>query len=281
MALTDALERYFEAWNAHDADAVVATLTDGGTYEDPTTGGPLAGDALAANVNGLLTGFPDIRFELVSVAPTGASSAAAQWVMHGTNTGPMPQGPATGQTVALPGADFIDYDVDSDRLTRVVGYFDTATMLGQLGLQAHISPADMDPFVKFGIALHVDTQRTTVPGALTVTWIDIDPEHQFTLIDASTAIVTEQLGNEGYLGSCLATVGRRNFTFSAWESVDSARKALRGGAHGAAMRQAHAGGLGDNAKGITSIWTPEKLNGVFQGSGGKSRDLAELGEQWL
>ncbi|MFI5054228.1 MAG: hypothetical protein ACHQDE_07695, partial [Acidimicrobiia bacterium] len=55
-ALTDALNRYLDAWNDHDPAGVVASLNHGGTYEDPTTGGPLSGDALAASVDGLLTG---------------------------------------------------------------------------------------------------------------------------------------------------------------------------------------------------------------------------------
>ena len=66
--------------------------------------------------------------------------------------------------MALPGADFIDYDPGTDRLARVLGYFDTATMLRQLGLQAHITPQDMQPVTKFGIGLRVDTQRKGVPG---------------------------------------------------------------------------------------------------------------------
>lgn len=281
MSLTGALDRYFAAWNDHDPDAVVRSLAPGGTYEDPTTGGPLSGDALAANVTTLLTGFPDLHFDLVSVAPTGDTAAAAQWLMRGTNTGPMPAGPATGQAVALPGADFIDFDPGTGLLAKVTGYFDTASMLRQLGLQAHITPADMEPVIKFGIGLRVDTQRQTVPGAFSVTWIDIDPEHQFTLIDASTNIVMEQLGNEGYLGSCLATIGRRNYTFTAWESVEAARTALRGSAHGTAMRLAKKGGLGDTATGITSIWKPEVLNGVFRGGQARSGPLSDLTGQWL
>jgi len=215
MSLTDALDRYFAAWNDHDPDAVVRSLSDGGSYEDPTTGGPLTGDALAANVATLLAGFPDLQFDLVSVAPTSDTTAAAQWLMRGTNTGPMPAGPATGQAVALPGADFIDDDAAADRVAKVTGYFDSATMLRQLGLQAHITPADMEPVTKFGISLRVDAQRQAVPGAFSVTWIDIDPEHQFTLFEATTGVVMEQLGNDGYLGSCFATIGRRNYTFTA------------------------------------------------------------------
>ena len=76
-----------------------------------------------------------------------------------------------------------------------------------------------------------------------MTWLDINPEHQVTLIDAVTSVVTEQLGNNGYLGSCFATIGRRNYTFTAWENVEAATAALRTGAHAAAMRLAKVGGL--------------------------------------
>jgi len=115
MALTDALDRYLGAWNAHDGGAVAAAFVEGGAYEDPPTRGPLSGVALAANVNGLAVGLPDLHFDL---------------------------------------------DPTSDRLTKVVGYFDTALMLRQLGLQAHLSPADMDPFPKFGLGIRVGTGRS-------------------------------------------------------------------------------------------------------------------------
>ena len=49
--------------------------------------------------------------------------------------------------------------------------------------------------------------RDTIPGALTVTWIEVDPDHQMTLVDATTAIVLEQLANDDYLGTCFATIG--------------------------------------------------------------------------
>ncbi len=58
---------------------------------------------------------------------------AAQWVMRGTNTGPFGGGPSTGQSVALPGADFIS--VEGDKIRSVQGYFDQKTFVEQLGLQ--------------------------------------------------------------------------------------------------------------------------------------------------
>jgi steroid delta-isomerase-like uncharacterized protein len=280
MSIDTALHRYFDAWNSHEPGQVVAALTDDGTYEDPTTGGPLSGDELTANVAGVYAGFPDVRFEIVSVAVTGDATACAQWRMLGTNTGPLPGGPATGGSLDLPGADFFTYDVAADKVSSVVGYFDTATMLGQLGLHAHISPADVDGMLQFGISGRVETGRDTIPGAFTVTWIDVDPEHQMPLVDAVTGIIMEQHGNEHYLGTCFATVGRRNYTFTAWTGPDAAQEALRGVAHTSAMKLAQTGGLGADARGITSMWTPHFLNGVFH-PGASSSDLSDLGSQWL
>jgi steroid delta-isomerase-like uncharacterized protein len=279
MSIDSALERYFDAWNSHEPERVAAELTDGGTYEDPTTGGPLSGDALTASVAGVLAAFPDVHFEVDSVATNG-DTASAQWRMLGTNTGPLPGGPATGGSLDLPGADFFTYDADADTVSSVVGYFDTATMLGQLGLQAHITPNDIEGVVNFGYSNRVETGRDAAPGAFTVTWIDIDSEHMPLLIEQTTAIVMEQLGNGEYLGSCFATIGRRNYTFSAWTNPDAAQEALRGDAHSTAMKLAQTGGFGDNAHGVTSMWTPHFLNGVFNPHGG-SRDLSELGGQWL
>jgi hypothetical protein len=153
-------------------------------------------------------------------------------------------------------------------------------MLGQLGLQAHITPADMEGVTKFGYALRVDTGRDTIPGAFTVTCIDIEPEFQGTLVEATTAIVMEQIGNDDYLGGCFSTIGTRNYTFTAWTSPEAAQTGLRGDAHTAAMKIAQTGGLGNSARGITSMWTPHFLNGIFR-PGDASQDLTELGGQWL
>jgi steroid delta-isomerase-like uncharacterized protein len=279
MSIDTALERYFDAWNSHEAEQVPAALTEGGTYEDPTTGGPLTGDALTANVTGVYEGFPDVHFEIVSVSTNG-DTASAQWRMIGTNTGPLPGGAATGGSLDLPGADFFTYDAEADKVSSVVGYFDTATMLTQLGLQAQITPADIPGIVQFGYSTRIETGRDRIPGAFTVTWIDIDAEHQPALVEATSAIVMEQLGNDDYLGSYLGAVGRRNFTFTAWTTPEAAQEALRGDAHSAAMKLAQSGGLGENARGITSAWTPHFLNGVFR-VGATSDDLANLGGQWL
>jgi hypothetical protein len=47
------------------------------------------------------------------------------------------------------------------------------------------------------------------------------------------------------------------------------------------MRLIRSGGIGDNAHGITSIWKPAVLNGVFRAGRSTSSDLSEVSGQWL
>jgi len=69
-----ALDRYFDAWNTHDPGQVVAALTDDGTCEDPTAGGPLNGGALAATPRFLNGVFHP------SVGSTDLSTLERQWL---------------------------------------------------------------------------------------------------------------------------------------------------------------------------------------------------------
>jgi len=71
------------------AGGIVDSIQPGGSYEDPLTGGSLSGPAIAQYAGGLFKAFPDLSFELISAAATGPDSVAAQWVMRGTNTGPL------------------------------------------------------------------------------------------------------------------------------------------------------------------------------------------------
>jgi steroid delta-isomerase-like uncharacterized protein len=279
MSLASAIDRYLDAWNGRDPGGVVAAIAEGGTYEDPVTGAPIGGDALRDYVAGLLVGFPDLSFDIGEVKPTADAEAVVRWRMRGTNTGPMPQGPPTNGTIDLPGIDVITYDAGADRVATVTGYFDTATMLTQLGLQAHVSPQDIEGITRFGLGIHVNSGREGAPGAITVTRIEIDPEHQQALVDATTNIIMDLLGNDDYLGSCLATIGRDNFTLSAWTSAEAAKRALHGGAHADAMRLAQADGIGATARGVTSIWEPVAINRVFTPRG--HEEIAALGRQWL
>src|SRR5262245_18133581 len=139
MSALNAAKRYFDAWNRRSPVDIVGAIQSGGTYEDPMTGGPLSGSAIAQYAGGLFEAFPDLSFEIVSAAETGPTSVAAQWIMRGTNTGSMNGAPPTGRTVTLPGADFIT--TNGDMVASVKGYFDTADVPRQLGMQVIVQPA--------------------------------------------------------------------------------------------------------------------------------------------
>lgn len=89
MNSIESVRRYFKAWIDRDADAILASLVDGGTYQDSSTIMPISGEALRMYVKGLWLAFPDLTFEEESIGETGPNRVAAQWLMRGTNTGSM------------------------------------------------------------------------------------------------------------------------------------------------------------------------------------------------
>lgn len=255
---TQLVEDYAAAWNAHDGAAVAALVT--GTYTDPTLAAPVSGPALAAMVDGLCAAFPDLRFEHLSSLVDG-DTVVFQWRMHGTNDGAaLPGAPApTGGTIALAGVDVVT--TSNGRIVDVVGYFDQKTFIEQLGLQTFAMPRDEWP-VSYGTSARLDLGHTAVPGALTFTWIDIDPEEQGELIGRTTEILTALASEPSFLGFQSTTVGRRNTTITAWTSPEAAEAALaRSGPHQAGMQRMQRDGFG--SRGFTSLWQPFRLNPQF------------------
>jgi steroid delta-isomerase-like uncharacterized protein len=111
MTHLDIARQYLDAWNTHDADAIVRTFAADGTYCDPTTA-ELSGDAIGANAKRLWSAFPDLAFEIASVAEAGVGRVVAEWIMKGTNTGAFQGLPATGRPISLPGVDVIEIGAD-------------------------------------------------------------------------------------------------------------------------------------------------------------------------
>lgn len=251
------VEAYAAAWNAHDGAAVAALVS--GSYVDPTLAEPLRGDAVAAMVDGLCAAFPDLRFEHVATLVDG-DRCVFEWRMRGTNDGaPLPGAPApTGGTIDLPGVDVVT--TEAGRIVDVVGYFDQKAFVEQLGLQTLVVPQDSWP-VAFGTSSRLDLGHTAVPGALTMTWIEVPPEQQGELVSRSTAIVTALASEPAFLGFQSTTVGTRNTTLTAWTSPEAAAAALaRNAPHQEAVQRMEAG---FGQRGFTSLWQPYRVNGQF------------------
>jgi predicted ester cyclase len=247
---------YFDAWNAHDGAAVARVVR--GSYVDPTLPAPISGDDLAATVDGLCAAFPDLRFVHEGNNVDG-DTVIARWRMQGTNNGaPLPGAPApTNTSIDLAGIDVIT--TRDGEVVDVVGYFDQKTFIEQLGLQAVVMPADEWP-VSFGIATRVDIGHTTVPGAISFTWIEADEVAE---IQARTQeIVTALASDPAFIGFRAASIGNRHVTLTLWTSPEAAEAALaRNAPHNAAMSRMWEGGLARG--GFTSIWAPHRVNAQF------------------
>jgi steroid delta-isomerase-like uncharacterized protein len=132
MNAIEVTQRYFDAWNRHDADGLVAAFAEGGTYSSSRAGQDLTGEAIVNFAKSVWAAYPDVSLELVSSGDTGGGLVASQWVMHGTQTGPYLDGtPATGRTLTLPAASFVQVEGDKIRSEQV--YIDRQTIAEQLG----------------------------------------------------------------------------------------------------------------------------------------------------
>jgi steroid delta-isomerase-like uncharacterized protein len=255
MTFLDRARQYLDAWNARDADAIVRTFAAGGTYRDPTTIA-LSGDAIGANATRLWSAFPDLAFEITSLADAGVGRVLAEWVMTGTNTGAFHGLPPTGRSISLPGADV--FDIGADGIRAVTGYFDSRAIAEQLGLQVLVQPFTVGPF-SFGSSTAVRSGKKTKPGAFGITTIwnpDAQTEDIRTLT-RSTAI--EMLKMDGFIGASFLRIGGRGVTISAWEKPEQVKQ-LRSGTHAEAMRRFWTE-LGDAA--FTSVWIPEHINSLW------------------
>lgn len=138
--------RYLEAWNAHDAGALLALAAPDVLWEDPTIRGGVARgqDEVRVWLASFWRSFPDMAFEFLDAAGPDAPDAwfrssggrrlAAPWRCRGTNLGPLDPpgiGP-TGRRVELVGVDL--YSFRGDRLAHVRTIVDGADAARQLGL---------------------------------------------------------------------------------------------------------------------------------------------------
>ena len=247
---------YFDAWNRHDAASIAAAFARDGIYSDPTTGGPLSTAAVAGYAAGLWSAFPDLSFEIVSAGQTGDGVVAAQWVMRGTNHGPVLGLPPTGKRIELPGADFIR--VCDGAIRSVEGYFDSKLFVEQLGLQAVVQPYTLGPYT-FGTAVSVKTGKPTRPGAFSITSLHVRSEQEVDYVrDTSRQIALEMLEMPGFISWAGLRLGDMMMTITAWEQAEDISLLRRSANHKAAMKQFFDPGIASSV--MTSVWLPDRIS---------------------
>ena len=60
--LTATIERYNDAWNAHDVDAIVSLHAPGMVFENHTAGERVEGDDVGPHIARIFENWPDLRF---------------------------------------------------------------------------------------------------------------------------------------------------------------------------------------------------------------------------
>jgi steroid delta-isomerase-like uncharacterized protein len=126
----------FDRFNAGDLDAACELASDDFELRDHAAGRVLVGaSGLREWLGTFLTAFPDSHAELVTEYREG-NHVATEHVGQGTHEGPFvtPAGtiPATGKRVELRFAEF--YVVESGHVREMAAYYDTTSIMRQLGL---------------------------------------------------------------------------------------------------------------------------------------------------
>jgi steroid delta-isomerase-like uncharacterized protein len=149
--------RYIDAWNSHDIEAIVASVTDDFIYDErpATMDRPLHGrTAFREYLKRIFGAFPDLRIELTT-CDVGAALAVSESIMRGTHLGSLNGLPPTRRRITTRVA--CVFEVRNGQLAHERLYWDRANTLRQLGRLAAMAAVALKPAV--AEALLVDLNR--------------------------------------------------------------------------------------------------------------------------
>jgi steroid delta-isomerase-like uncharacterized protein len=130
------IDRYNDAWNSHDVEAIMSMHTDDSVFENHTTGDVNVGrDAIGTAITGIFGVFPDLTFE-ARRQYIRENLVIQEWTARGTHQGKMTRSGVevepTGRLVEYRGMDVIP--IEDGLVARKDVYSDGVTLLRQLGL---------------------------------------------------------------------------------------------------------------------------------------------------
>ncbi|HEU5142408.1 MAG TPA: nuclear transport factor 2 family protein [Solirubrobacterales bacterium] len=134
-ALRGAIDRYNDAWNAHDVDAIVAMHAPDMVFANHTAGESATGEEVRAHVAAIFESWPDLRFETRRLY-VREGLVVQEWTATATHVNPMRRGELeaapTGRTVSWDGIDSIPFE--GGLVKRKDVYSDSVSILRQVGL---------------------------------------------------------------------------------------------------------------------------------------------------
>jgi steroid delta-isomerase-like uncharacterized protein len=133
--LEQAIDRYNQAWNAHDLEAIVSMHAPDMTFENHTAGESAHGDGVRRHIGTIFETWPDIRFETRRLYVRDGV-VAQEWTATATHRNTMRRGELvaepTGKTVRWRGVDVIPFE--NGLVKRKDVYSDSVSILRQVGL---------------------------------------------------------------------------------------------------------------------------------------------------
>ncbi|MGE5408804.1 MAG: ester cyclase [Syntrophothermus sp.] len=134
-ALRGAIERYNEAWNAHDLDAIIAMHAPDMVFENHTAGESASGAEVRDHIGAIFATWPDIAFATRRLYVRDGL-VVQEWTATATHAREMRRGnlvaEPTGRRVEWDGLDVIPFE--DGLVKRKDVYSDSVSILRQVGL---------------------------------------------------------------------------------------------------------------------------------------------------
>jgi steroid delta-isomerase-like uncharacterized protein len=133
--LRSAIERYNEAWNRHDLDAIVAMHAPDMVFENHTAGERAEGPHVREHIARIFAAWPDITFSTRRLY-VREDLVVQEWTASATHASELRRGdlvaPASGRQIEWEGMDVIPFE--GGLVKRKDVYSDSIAILRQVGL---------------------------------------------------------------------------------------------------------------------------------------------------
>lgn len=133
--LKAAIDRYNEAWNAHDVDAIMSMHAPGMVFENHTAGERAEGEDVRDHIARIFESWPDLEFSTRRLYVRD-DLVVQEWTATATHANEMRRGdlvaPPTGNRLEWVGMDVIPFE--DGLIARKDVYSDSVSILRQVGL---------------------------------------------------------------------------------------------------------------------------------------------------
>ena len=134
-ALKGAIDRYNEAWNDHDLDAIASMHAEDMVFANHTAGESATGSEVREHIGAIFETWPDISFSTRRLYVRDGL-VVQEWTATATHAKTMRRGDLeaepTGKTVSWDGLDVIPFE--NGLVKRKDVYSDSVSILRQVGL---------------------------------------------------------------------------------------------------------------------------------------------------